>query len=145
MSFTRWLVVQRQTMVSSEPVPVHHRQSWTKIQPAHQRVMINNVIHKDHTLQARLRVPRLQFCPFPFISRATEQQQSMLSPTSSLTWSEKTVTGKRMSVAVNASVLGSTSSSHVLSAEPIPREYHRKVLKKIAQLTKVTVLPKFSF
>ena len=50
-----------------------------------------------------------------------------------------------MSVAVKASVLVSTSSPHVLSGEPIPREYHRKVLKKIAQLTKVTVLLNYSF
>lgn len=36
--------------------------------------------------------------------------------------------------------IGSTNSLHALAGDNIPREYHRKVLKKIAQLTKVSLI-----
>ena len=36
--------------------------------------------------------------------------------------------------------VGSTTSLHALAGDNIPREYHRKVLKKIAQLTKVRLI-----
>ena len=37
----------------------------------------------------------------------------------------------------SSKAFGSTSSLSTLNGETIPKEYHRKVLKKIAQLTKV--------
>lgn len=36
--------------------------------------------------------------------------------------------------------IGSTTSLQALAGDNIPREYHRKVLKKIAQLTKVSLI-----